>query len=166
MNKVLKSITKIRQLGVPQKAMSMLFDCSTDNIELHLKNIFASWKLEKDSVTEIFSVTESNGKKYLTQFCKRQDKCLPNKQKNMRKRSLKSIVSYKTAYSKVTSIGLWMLFLLRKIVKNKTVSTINYHLDQIEQSGEIHLPDAIRKILIPSDKWSGEVMMYNLDTWT
>ena len=44
-----------------------------------------------------------------------------------------------------------------------TVPTINYHLDQIEQSGEIHLSDAIRKIRIPSDKWSGEVMMYNLD---
>ena len=44
-----------------------------------------------------------------------------------------------------------------------TVPTINYHLGQIEQSGEIHLSDAIRKILIPSDKWSGEVMMYNLD---
>ena len=44
-----------------------------------------------------------------------------------------------------------------------TVPTINYHLSQIEQSGEIHLSDAIRKILIPSDKWSGEVLMYNLD---
>ena len=48
--------------------MSMLFDCSTDNIELHLKNIFASGELEKDSVTEIFSVTASDGKKYMTQF--------------------------------------------------------------------------------------------------
>lgn len=44
-----------------------------------------------------------------------------------------------------------------------TVPTINYHLDQIELSGEIHLSDSIRKIRIPSDKWSGEVMMYNLD---
>ena len=44
-----------------------------------------------------------------------------------------------------------------------TVPTINYHLDKIEQSGEIHLSDAIRKIRIPSDKWSGEVIMYNLD---
>ena len=43
------------------------------------------------------------------------------------------------------------------------VRTINYHLKQIEESGEIHLSDAIRKIWIPSDKWSGEVMMYNLD---
>ena len=70
MNKVLKSITKIRQLGVPQKAMSMLFDCSTDNIGLHLKNIFASGELEKDSVTEKISATASDGKKYMTQLYK------------------------------------------------------------------------------------------------
>lgn len=44
-----------------------------------------------------------------------------------------------------------------------TVPTINYHLNQIEESGEIHLSDAIRKIKKNSDKWSGEVMMYNLD---
>ena len=43
------------------------------------------------------------------------------------------------------------------------VRTINYHIKQIEESGEIHLSDAIRKIWIHSDKWSGEVMMYNLD---
>ena len=44
-----------------------------------------------------------------------------------------------------------------------TVPTINYHLDQINQSREIHLSDAIRKILTPSDKWSENVAMYNLD---
>ena len=44
-----------------------------------------------------------------------------------------------------------------------TVPTINYHLGQIEQSGEIHLSDSIRKIRIPSEKWAGDVLMYNLD---
>ena len=37
------------------------------------------------------------------------------------------------------------------------VPTINYHLGQIEQSGEIHLSGAIRKILIPSDKCSVDI---------
>ena len=46
----------------------MLFDCSTDNIGLHLKNIFASGELVKDSVTEKISATASDGKKYMTQF--------------------------------------------------------------------------------------------------
>ena len=44
-----------------------------------------------------------------------------------------------------------------------TVPNIVYHLQQIEASGEIHLSEAIKKILIPSDKCSGEVKMYNLD---
>ncbi len=48
--------------------MGMLFDCSTDNIGLHLKNIFASGELVKDSVTEIISATASDGKNYMTQF--------------------------------------------------------------------------------------------------
>lgn len=42
-----------------------------------------------------------------------------------------------------------------------TVPTINHHLKQIDVSGEIHLSDTIRKIRIRSDKWSGEMMMYN-----
>ena len=51
-----------------QKAMSVLFDCTTDNIGLHLKNIFASGELKKESVTEKISATASDGKNYRTQF--------------------------------------------------------------------------------------------------
>ncbi len=51
-----------------QKAMSVLFDCTTDNIGLHLKNIFASGELTKESVTEKISATASDGKNYQTQF--------------------------------------------------------------------------------------------------
>ena len=47
--------------------------------------------LKKVAVTEKISATTSIGKKYMTQFYKRQAKFLPNKQKNMLKRSLKSI---------------------------------------------------------------------------
>ena len=41
-----------------QKAMAQLFDCSVDNIALHLKNIFASGELNKDSVSEESSATQ------------------------------------------------------------------------------------------------------------
>ena len=51
-----------------QKAMSVLFDCTTDNIGLHLKNIFSSGELKKESVTEKVSATASDGKNYQTQF--------------------------------------------------------------------------------------------------
>ena len=55
-------------LWMTQKAMSELFDCSTDNIGLHLKNIFESGELDKNSVTEKISATASDGKRYNTNF--------------------------------------------------------------------------------------------------
>lgn len=50
-----------------QKSMAELFDCSTDNVSLHLKNIFAEEELDKNSVVEKFSVTAADGKNYNTQ---------------------------------------------------------------------------------------------------
>ena len=59
---------KNETIWATQKAMAQLFDCSTDNISLHLKNIFASGELAKDSVTEKNSVTAADGKNYQTMF--------------------------------------------------------------------------------------------------
>ena len=59
---------KDKTVWCTQKAMGMLFDCSTDNVGLHLKNIFASGELVKESVTEKISATASDGKNYMTQF--------------------------------------------------------------------------------------------------
>ena len=36
-----------------QKSMSELFECSTDNISLHLKNIYEDEELTEDSTTSI-----------------------------------------------------------------------------------------------------------------
>lgn len=51
-----------------QKAMAELFGCTTDNISLHLKNIFITNELDQNSVSEKSSVTASDGKKYATNF--------------------------------------------------------------------------------------------------
>ena len=53
-------------IWLSQKLMAALFDCSTDNISLHLKNIFAEGELDENSVTEDFSVTATDGKNYKT----------------------------------------------------------------------------------------------------
>lgn len=45
-------IFKDETFWLTQKAMSELFDCTTDNISRHLKNIFTDGELDKDSVTE------------------------------------------------------------------------------------------------------------------
>ena len=44
-------------IWLSQKKMAELFDCSADNISLHLKNIFGEEELEQSSVTEEYSAT-------------------------------------------------------------------------------------------------------------
>ena len=60
-------IFKDETFWLTQKAMGELFGCSSDNISLHLKNIFLEEELDKNSVTEKFSVTAADGKNYNTQ---------------------------------------------------------------------------------------------------
>ena len=61
-------VVKDETLWCTQKAMAQLFDCSIDNIGLHLKNIFKSGELVEDSVTEKNSATAADGKNYMTKF--------------------------------------------------------------------------------------------------
>ncbi|OGW78264.1 MAG: cell filamentation protein Fic [Omnitrophica bacterium GWA2_52_8] len=49
-----------------QKLMAMLFECSVDNVSLHLKNSFSERELDEKSVIEEFSITAPDGKKYKT----------------------------------------------------------------------------------------------------
>ncbi len=44
-----------------QRAMSELFDCTADNISLHLKNIYKEEELEEGATTEFFSVVQNEG---------------------------------------------------------------------------------------------------------
>jgi len=61
-------VFKDETFWMTQKAMAELFDCTTDNISLHLKNIFSEGELEKEAVTEKISATASDGKKYPRSF--------------------------------------------------------------------------------------------------
>ncbi len=51
-------------IWLTQKQMASLFDCSVDNISLHLKNIFKDAELNEDSVSEEYSITASDRKNY------------------------------------------------------------------------------------------------------
>ena len=48
-------------LWLTQKAMSELYNCSTDNISLHLKNIYNDYELERNSTAEEFSAVQKEG---------------------------------------------------------------------------------------------------------
>lgn len=53
-------------LWLTQKLMAELFECSVDNISLHLKNIFKEKELDPKSVVEDYSITAADSKKYKT----------------------------------------------------------------------------------------------------
>lgn len=84
-----------------QKAMALLFDCSVDNISLHLKNIGKSGELELKSVTEEISTTASDGKKYNTKFY-----------------NLDAIISvgYRVNSSKATQFRIWATQTLKEYI--------------------------------------------------
>ena len=62
------AVIKDDTIWLTQKSMAELFGCSSDNISLHLKNIFEAGELDKDSVTEKISATAADGKNYPTNF--------------------------------------------------------------------------------------------------
>ena len=50
--------------------LRFLRECSTDNVSLHLRNLFAERELREEAVTEESSVTAADGKSYNTQHYK------------------------------------------------------------------------------------------------
>ena len=120
-----------------QKAMAALFNCNTDNIGLHLKNIFASGELDKDAVTEKISATASDGKNYLTLFYK-----------------LDAIISvgYRVNSVRATQFRQWCTFVLRqyairgyvidkKRMENGSFIGVDYFEQLLEEIREIRLSE-------------------------
>jgi len=52
---------KDKTVWCTQKAMGMLFDCSSDNIGVHLGNIYETGELDKEATTEKISVVRQEG---------------------------------------------------------------------------------------------------------
>ena len=60
-NVSVNAVIKDETIWLTQKAMAELFGCTTDNISLHLKNIYADGELDESSTTEEFSVVQQEG---------------------------------------------------------------------------------------------------------
>lgn len=97
-----KAVLKDESIWLSQKGMAELFECSSDNISLHLKNIFESGELDKNSVTEKISVTANDGKNYLTNFY-----------------NLDAIISvgYRINSAKATKFRIWATNVLKEFIK-------------------------------------------------
>ena len=85
-----------------QKAMAQLFDCSSDNIGLHLKNIYETGELTKEATTENFSVVQAEGERQVN--------------RSLKFYNLDAIISvgYRVNSSRATQFRQWCTFILRQ----------------------------------------------------
>lgn len=59
-------IVKDETIWPTQKSMAELFGCNSDNISLHLKNIYDSSELDISATAEEFSVVQNEGDRCVT----------------------------------------------------------------------------------------------------
>ena len=92
-----------------QSQMSELFDTSTDNIGLHLKNIYKEKELNENSTTENFSVVRQEGNRKVTRVIKHYN--------------LDAIicVGYRVSSSKATKFRQWATKILKNYIQNAYV---------------------------------------------
>ena len=85
-----------------QKAMAQLFDCSSDNIGLHLKNIYETGELSQEATTENFSVVQNEGERQVN--------------RKLKFYNLDAIISvgYRVNSTRATQFRQWCTFVLRQ----------------------------------------------------
>ena len=85
-----------------QKAMAQLFDCSTDNVGLHLKNIYESGELVQVVTTEFFSVVQVEGERQVN--------------RKLKFYNLDAIISvgYRVNSTRATQFRQWCTYVLRQ----------------------------------------------------
>lgn len=65
-NVAINAVIKNETIWLTQKLMAELFDCTTDNISLHLRNIYKEGELSKFATSEEFSVVQQEGSRNVT----------------------------------------------------------------------------------------------------
>lgn len=85
-----------------QKVMAQLFDCSTDNVGLHLKNIYETGELTQEATTENFSVVQNEGERQVN--------------RKLKFYNLDAIISvgYRVNSTRATQFRQWCTFILRQ----------------------------------------------------
>ncbi len=92
-------------LWLTQKSISELYDCSTDNVSLHLKNIYKTLELDKNSTTEEFSVVQKEGNREI--------------KRNIKYYNLDAVISvgYRVNSDKAIQFRRWATYVLKEFSK-------------------------------------------------
>lgn len=122
------ALIKDESIWLSQKGMAELFGCTSDNVSLHLKNIFSSGELEKEAVTEKISATAADGKNYPTQFY-----------------NLDAIISvgYRINSHRATAFRIWAT----KILKDYMIKGFAMDDERLKQGQTLFGKDYFRELL-------------------
>ena len=104
-----------------QRQMSVLFDTSSDNVGLHLKNIYAERELLEEATTEDFSVVRQEGNRQV--------------RRSVRHYNLDAIISvgYRVKSATATQFRIWATKRLREYL----VQGYSINRQRLEQLGQI-----------------------------
>ena len=131
---------KKETIWATQKAMATLFDCSADNIGLHLKNIYDAKELDKNATTEKISVVQQEGTREV--------------RRNTLFYNLDAIISvgYRVNSRRATQFRQWCTYVLRqyairgyvidkKRMENGSFIGVDYFEQLLEEIREIRLSE-------------------------
>ncbi|WP_205010675.1 virulence RhuM family protein [Nitrosomonas oligotropha] len=92
-------------LWLTQRLMADLFQTSADNINLHLKNIFAEGELEESATTEDFSVVQNEGGRAV--------------RRTLKHYSLDAIIAvgYRVSSKRATQFRIWATQILKEYIR-------------------------------------------------
>ncbi|RAI11087.1 MAG: hydroxyacid dehydrogenase [Candidatus Melainabacteria bacterium] len=99
-------------IWLTQRLIAQLFECSTDNVGVHLKNIYESGELEENRTTEFFSVVQKEGNR--------------NVNREIKHYNLDAIISvgYRVNSTKATKFRQWATQTLKEyIIKGFVLNT-------------------------------------------
>ena len=118
-------------IWLTQKAMAELFGTSTDNISLHLKNIYHDSELIEISTTEKFSVVQKEGNREV--------------KRNINFHNLDAIISvgYRVNSAKATHFRIWATKILKDFIQKGFVLDD----DRLKQDETVFGKDYFRELL-------------------
>lgn len=125
------ALLKDESIWLTQKSMAELFDCSIDNIGLHLKNVFENGELEKNRTTEEISVVQKEGSRAV--------------KRNVTFYNLDAIISvgYRVNSAKATKFRIWATNVLKEYIKKGFVMDD----ERLKQGETVFGKDYFRELL-------------------
>lgn len=118
-------------IWVTQRGMAELFDCSADNISLHLKNIYQDGELQESATAEDFSVVQNEGSRQVS--------------RNIKFYNLDAIISvgYRVNSCRATQFRIWATNILREFIQKGFVLDD----DRLKQGESVFGKDYFRELL-------------------